>query len=249
MISRTVSHYLVLSQLGSGGMGVVYEAEDTRLGRHVALKLLPSDAGRVPESMDRFLREARIVSALNHPHICTLHDIGEQDRQPFMVMELLEGESLKARIARGPLAIDDLLELGVQIADALDVAHTAGVVHRDIKPANLFVTRRGQAKVLDFGVAKLAEGPGDRPELANTVAASELTTSGSAVGTVSYMSPEQARGQEIDVRSDLFSFGDVLYEMATGRQAFQGPTTAVIFEGILTKQPQPASALNANVPP
>jgi tetratricopeptide (TPR) repeat protein len=199
--------------------------------------------------MDRFLREARIVSTLSHPHICTLHDIGEHDGQQFMVMELLDGESLKARIGRGPLPMDDLLELGVQIADALDAAHAAGVVHRDIKPANLFVTKRGQAKVLDFGVAKLSESPNDRPDLAHTMIVSELTTSGSAVGTVAYMSPEQARGHEIDARSDLFSFGDVLYEMATGRQAFQGPTTAVIFEGILTKQPTPPSQLNANVPP
>ena len=250
MIGRTISHYRILSELGSGGMGVVYEAEDTRLGRHVALKLLSAEACCDLQAMDRFLREARIVSSLSHPHICTLHDIGEHDGQQFMVMELLEGESLKARIARGPVAIDDLLDVGTQIADALDAAHSAGVIHRDVKPANLFIARRGQAKVLDFGVAKLAQADTpDRPELAKTIAASELTTIGSAVGTITYMSPEQARGQEIDARTDLFSFGGVLYEMATGRQAFAGATTAVIFEGILTKAPPPPSHLNANVPP
>jgi tetratricopeptide (TPR) repeat protein len=248
VIPRTISHYKLLSQLGRGGMGEVYEAEDTRLGRHVALKLLPAEACCVPEALERFLREARIVSSLSHPHICVLHDIGEEQGQHFMVMELLEGESLKERIARGPLPLDDLLDLGVQIADALDAAHGAAVVHRDIKPANLFVTRRGQAKVLDFGVAKLAEAPPDRPDEARTMAGSELTTVGSAIGTVAYMSPEQARGQDIDPRSDLFSFGDVLYEMATGRPAFSGATHAVIFEGILTKAPQPASELNANMP-
>jgi hypothetical protein len=250
MIGHTISHYRIVSQLGSGGMGVVYEAEDTRLGRHVALKLLPAEACCDPQAMQRFLREARIVSTLNHPHICTLHDIGEHDGQQFMVMELLEGESLKERIARGPLPAADVLEFGVQIADALDAAHAASVIHRDIKPANLFITRRGQAKVLDFGVAKLADsGRPDREDLTHTMAVSEKTTVGSAVGTVAYMSPEQARGQDIDARSDLFSFGEVLYEMATGRPAFPGPTPAVIFEGILTKHPAPPSQLNANVPP
>jgi tetratricopeptide (TPR) repeat protein len=228
-------------------MGEVYEAEDSRLGRHVAIKLLPTEACRVPEALERFLREARIVSTLSHPHICTLHDIGESDGQHFMVMELLDGEPLKDRIARGPLPLDQLLDYGVQIADALDAAHGAGVVHRDIKPANLFITRRGQAKVLDFGVAKLAQGPEGQGD-EHTRATSELTTAGSAIGTVAYMSPEQARGQDIDARSDLFSFGEVLYEMATGRPAFSGSTHAVIFEGILTRQPTPPSELNANVP-
>jgi tetratricopeptide (TPR) repeat protein len=246
---QTISHYRILSELGSGGMGVVYEAEDTRLGRHVAIKLLPLEAGSDPQSMDRFLREARIISSLSHPHICTLHDIGEHQGQQFMVMELLEGEALKSRIARGALPLDDLLELGAQIADALDAAHSAGVVHRDIKPANLFITRRHQAKVLDFGVAKLSRlEHHDRPDAEQTVARSDLTTAGAAIGTISYMSPEQARGQELDARSDLFSFGLVLYEMATGRQAFSGPTSAVIFEGILTKSPEPPSRLNANLP-
>jgi tetratricopeptide (TPR) repeat protein len=245
-----IGPYKLLAPLGAGGMGVVYEAEDTRLGRHVALKLLSAEACCVPEAMDRFLREARIVSSLSHPHICTLHDIGEFEGQQFMVMELLEGESMKDRIARGALPLDDVLDLGVQIADALDAAHSAGVVHRDVKPANLFVTRRGQAKVLDFGVAKLADrSEGDKADATRTATASDLTTAGSAVGTVAYMSPEQARGQEIDARSDLFSFGLVLYEMATGRQAFPGPTPAVIFEGILTRQPQAVSYLNASMPP
>jgi tetratricopeptide (TPR) repeat protein len=250
VIGQTVSHYRILSPLGSGGMGVVYEAEDTRLGRHVAVKLLSPEACCDQPAMERFLREARIVSSLSHPHICTLHDIGEHEGQQFMVMELLEGESLKQRIGRGPMPLDDVLDLGVQIADALDAAHSHGVIHRDIKPANLFVTRRGMAKVLDFGVAKLAESDSaERPDLDRTYAASELTTVGSTVGTVAYMSPEQARGQDIDARTDLFSLGEVLYEMATGRQAFAGATTAVIFEGILTKQPEPPSQLNGNVPP
>lgn len=250
MIGKTISHYRVLSQLGSGGMGVVYEAEDTRLGRHVAIKLLSPEACGDPAAMERFLREARIVSALTHPHICTLHDIGEFDGQQFMVMELLEGESLKQRIARGPIPVDDVLDAGVQVADALDAAHHHGVVHRDIKPANLFITRRGLAKVLDFGVAKLAEAERARDDLALTAAVTnDRTSTGSAIGTIAYMSPEQARGQELDARSDLFSFGVVLYEMATGRQPFAGPTPAVIFEGILTQTPPPPSQLNANVPP
>jgi tetratricopeptide (TPR) repeat protein len=250
VIGQTISHYRIVSELGRGGMGVVFEAEDTRLGRHVAIKLLPIEGGSDPQAMDRFLREARIVSSLSHPHICTLHDIGEHEGQQFMVMELLEGEGLKSRIARGPLPLDDLLDFGAQIADALDAAHSAGVIHRDIKPANLFITRRHQAKVLDFGVAKLS--PGEQKNQSDgerTVARSELTTAGSAIGTISYMSPEQARGQELDARSDLFSFGLVLHEMATGRQAFPGPTSAVIFEGILTKTPEAPSRLNANVPP
>jgi eukaryotic-like serine/threonine-protein kinase len=249
MIGQTISHYRVVSQLGSGGMGVVYEAEDTRLGRHVALKLLASEACCDPQAMDRFLREARIISSLSHPHICTLHDIGDHNGQQFMVMELLEGESLRQRIARGPIAPEELLDLGVQIADALDAAHNHNVVHRDVKPANLFITRRGIAKVLDFGVAKLSEVErGETDGLDVTRASHEVTTSGSAIGTVAYMSPEQARGQELDPRSDLFSFGVVLYEMATGKSPFAGPTSAVIFEGILAKTPAAPSALNAAIP-
>ncbi|MEW6320892.1 MAG: protein kinase [Acidobacteriota bacterium] len=246
MIGQTISHYRIVSPLGSGGMGVVYEAEDLRLGRRVALKFLPREAGADAVTLERFLREARIVSSLNHPHICTLHDIGEHEGQQFMVMELLEGEPLKARLARGPLPLDELLDLGAQLADALDAAHAQGVVHRDLKPANLFITRRGQLKVLDFGVAKLGESR--RGDLAETRAATELTTAGSTVGTVAYMSPEQSRGQEIDARSDLFSLGIVLYEMAVGRSPFQGPTPAVIFEGILTRVPVPPSEVNATIP-
>jgi tetratricopeptide (TPR) repeat protein len=245
---QTISHYRIGEQLGRGGMGVVYEAEDLRLGRRVAIKFLPEEACCEPEAVARFLREARAISSLNHPHICTLHDIGEHAGQQFMVMELLEGEPLKARIARGPLPLDETLALGEQIADALDAAHAKGIVHRDLKPANLFVTRRGQIKVLDFGIAKLAE-PARGPMAAVTQLTSEqLTTVGSAIGTIHYMSPEQARGLDIDGRSDLFSLGVVLYEMATGQSAFPGATPAVVFEGVLTKTPLPPSHLAADVP-
>jgi eukaryotic-like serine/threonine-protein kinase len=251
VIGQTLSHYRILSRLGQGGMGVVYEAEDTRLGRRVAIKVLPAEACCDPLAMDRFLREARIISSLNHPHICTLHDIGEHEGEQYMVMELIEGEPLKARIARGPLPVDEAIELGLQIADALDAAHARGVVHRDIKPANLFVTTRGQIKVLDFGVAKLALGGQPRAgDLSETRMVDDaLTTAGTAIGTVAYMSPEQARGLDIDARSDLFSVGAVLYEMVTGTSPFPGPTPAVVFEGILTRTPGPPSSTNAAVPP
>ncbi len=247
MIGQTISHYKILSRLGAGGMGVVYEAEDTRLGRKVAIKFLPDDANTDADAIQRFEREARVISNLNHPYICTLFDIGVHDSRQFMVMELLDGQLLKDRIAKGPLPAEDVIELGAQIADALDAAHSQGVVHRDIKPANLFVTRRGSIKVLDFGVAKLSES--GRSDYGATVAGTDqLTSMGTTIGTISYMSPEQARGQEIDARSDLFSAGVVLYEMACGQLPFQGTTPATIFEGLLTKAPAPPSQIKADVP-
>ncbi|MEO8680816.1 MAG: protein kinase [Vicinamibacterales bacterium] len=249
MIGQTISHYKILSRLGAGGMGVVYEAEDARLGRRVAIKFLPDDTAMQPEAVQRFLREARVVATLNHPHICTLYDIGDHDGKQFMVMELLEGESLKTRITRGMIPLDEVVELGAQLADALDAAHAQGVVHRDIKPPNLFVTPRGQLKVLDFGVAKLnlARGSGRDPDLTRGHT-DQLTTQGTTIGTISYMSPEQARGQEIDGRSDLFSAGVVLYEMATRQLPFPGATPATIFEGILTKPHVPPSQEVAGIP-
>jgi tetratricopeptide (TPR) repeat protein len=254
VIGETISHYKILSRLGEGGMGVVYEAEDTRLGRKVAIKLLPDGSHADAEAVQRFFREARVVSNLNHPHICTLYDIGahhpstssgQGDRQ-FMVMELLDGQSLKDRIASGPLSLDHVLELGAEMADALDAAHAQGVVHRDIKPANLFVTRRGNLKVLDFGIAKL--GQSSRGDAETRSISGQLTTMGTTIGTVSYMSPEQARGQDIDARSDVFSAGVVLYEMATGRLPFQGATVATIFESLLTKPPAAPSSIRAVLP-
>ena len=246
MIGETISHYKILSRLGAGGMGVVYEAEDTRLGRKVAIKFLPDEASADSEAVQRFMREARVVSTLNHPHICTLYDIGTHANRQFMVMELLDGQSLKDRIARGALTVDEVLDLGAQMADALEAAHAQGIVHRDIKPANLFVTRRGTIKVLDFGVAKLGESRGDADSTLGGT--DQLTTMGTTIGTVSYMSPEQARGQEIDARSDVFSAGVVLYEMATGQLPFQGVTVATIFEGLLTRQPAPPSQIKDGVP-
>jgi serine/threonine protein kinase/tetratricopeptide (TPR) repeat protein len=249
VIGETVSHYKILSRLGAGGMGVVYEAEDTRLGRKVAIKFLPDDVSADAEAIQRFQREARVISNLNHPYICTLYDIGSHSGKQFMVMELLDGQALKDRIAKSAVPVDEVLELGAQIADALDAAHAQGVVHRDIKPANLFVTRRGMIKVLDFGVAKLNEAGRVNDDLTSAGGSDQLTTHGTTIGTVSYMSPEQARGQEIDARSDLFSAGVVLYEMATGQLPFQGATVATIFESLLTKPPAPPSALKAGIPP
>jgi eukaryotic-like serine/threonine-protein kinase len=249
MIGRQVQSYRILRQLGAGGMGVVYEAEDTRLGRRVALKFLPISLGESPEASARFEREARMLSSLNHPNICTIHDIGttadEGHERRFIVMELLEGESLRARIHGQPLALDLILDVGCQIGDALDAAHDKGIVHRDIKPANIFITKRGQAKLLDFGVAK----PGEDVAAEETRAMTEqLTVPGTTVGSINYMSPEQARGQEIDSRTDLFSLGTVLYEMATAHQAFAGPTSAVVYDAILNRQPPLPGSLNADVP-